>query len=419
MPDMLFVADLHLHSRYSRATSRTLDLEHLAKWAQIKGVQAVGTADFTHPAWLAECEDKLAPAEAGFFQLKKGLPTLQDEMPASCQGQVRFVLSAEISSIYKKDDKTRKVHNVVFAPSFEAAGRIQKQLGKIGNISSDGRPILKLDCRDLLEITLEAGPGCFLVPAHIWTPHFSVLGAKSGFDSVEACFGDLSKHIFAMETGLSSDPPMNWRLSMLDRFTLISNSDAHSPAKLAREANLLDTEFSYQGIYDAWQTGNPKHCLGTLEFFPEEGKYHVGGCRKCSVRMTPEDFTTHNNRCPDCGRLATMGVLDRVAELADRPEGAKSKHAKPYKRLVPLPEILCQILGIKSPNAKKVQTAYFAILEKLGNELHILLHAPLEDIQNAADARTAEAIKQVRAGDVRIDPGYDGVFGKVHILPDE
>jgi DNA helicase-2/ATP-dependent DNA helicase PcrA len=402
---MRFAADVHIHSRYSRACSKDLDLEHVAHWAQLKGIDVVGTGDFTHPKWFAELQEKLEPAEDGLFRLKN--PPPDDAVPAACRKNVRFMLTVEISSIYKKGGRVRKVHNVVCAPSFDQALAIQKRLGKIGNIRSDGRPILGLDCRNLLEIVLEAGEGCFVIPAHIWTPHFSVLGAESGFDSIDECFGDLARHIFALETGLSSDPAMNRRVSRLDRFTLVSNSDAHSAPKLARECNLLDADLSYWGIRDAWKSGDPKRCLGTVEFFPEEGKYHLGGHRACGVRVTPQEARRNKGRCPTCGRKLTKGVLDRVDELADRPPGAKPER---FRSLVPLPEILSEILGA-GPESKTVQKRYREILARTGSELFVLL-----DADDLGDPELTEAIRRMRRGDVSVEPGYDGVYGKVSVL---
>ena len=306
---MKIVADVHLHSHYSRATSKNLDFEHLIQWAQLKGVNVVGTGDIAHPGWLQEMKDKLEPVEDGLFRLRDEIAqAVQAEVPPACQAPVRFMLAGEISSIYKKNDRVRKVHNVIFAPSLEAVEKIQAALEKIGNIRSDGRPILGLPSRDLLEIILEIDPACYLIPAHIWTPWFSLLGSKSGYDSVEECFEDLTPHIFALETGLSSDPPMNGRVSALDRYTLVSNSDAHSPEKLAREATVFDTELSYPAIFNALKSGDPEVFRGTVEFFPEEGKYHHDGHRKCNINWGPKETIAHNGRCPVCGKPVTVGV---------------------------------------------------------------------------------------------------------------
>ena len=314
---MSFYADLHIHSKYSRATSKNCDLKHLAYWARKKGIAVVGTGDFTHPVWRAELKEQLIPAEPGLFRLK---PDLEKEvtamLPPACQGTTRFMLSVEISTIYKKGDKTRKIHHLLYAPDFPAAERITESLSRIGNVKSDGRPILGLDSRHLLEITLESDPGSYLVPAHIWTPWFAALGSKSGFDAIDDCYADLAPHIFAVETGLSSDPEMNWRVSSLDRFRLVSNSDAHSPEKLGREACVFDTERDYFSMRHALETGQGYR--GTVEFFPEEGKYHLDGHRNCHIRLLPHETRQLEGRCPECGRPLTVGVMHRVDDLADR-----------------------------------------------------------------------------------------------------
>jgi len=413
---MKYFADLHIHSRYSRATSKSLDLEHLYYWAQLKGLHAVSVGDFVHPKWLDELKEKLDPAEEGFFRLKsKYTKEIDTTLPSSCKGEVRFLLSAEISSIYKKNDKVRKVHNVIFAPNFQAADNIQGKLDAIGNIHSDGRPILGLDSHNLLEIILESDPLSFLVPAHIWTPWFSVLGSKSGFDRIEECFEDLTKYIFAVETGLSSDPIMNWRLKQLDPFILISNSDAHSPSKLAREANIFNTEFSYKGIYLALSDPKNKGMLGTIEFFPEEGKYHYDGHRACNMRLTPKETRENKGACPVCGKGVTVGVMARVEQLADRKEGKKSPRHRPYYNFIPLPEVIGQARGV-GPNSKSVGLVYHNLLSKLGNELYILQEAPLKDIEVVAGDLVREGINKMRKGDVNIAAGYDGEFGTIDLF---
>ena len=332
----MFHADLHIHSRFSRACSKDCDIEHLSWWALRKGLTVLGTGDFTHPAWAAELKDTLVPAEPGLFRVRPELEQrVQRDTPASCAGTVRFMLSVEISTIYRRDERTRKVHHLLYAPSFEAADRITAALAAIGNLASDGRPILGLDSRDLLEITLEAGPGCFLVPAHVWTPWFAVLGSRSGFDAVRDCYADLAGHIFAVETGLSSDPAMNWTCSSLDAYRLVSNSDAHSPPMLGREATVFGTDLDYFAMAEALRTGQGLD--GTLEFFPEEGKYHLDGHRKCGVRIEPEQTRALEARCPACGKPLTVGVLHRVAELADRPDGYRPDGAAGFTSLVQLP----------------------------------------------------------------------------------
>lgn len=416
---MKFYADLHLHSHYSRATSKQLNLEHLSKWAQLKGITVVGTGDFVHPGWLDELRKKLEPAEAGLFKLKKEFAALtQPEVPKACAGEVRFMLTVEISSIYKRLDKVRKIHNVVFAPSFEAALKLQARLEAIGNIRSDGRPILGLDSRDLLEIVLETDSLSFLVPAHIWTPWFAVLGSKGGFDSMEDCFADLLPHIFAVETGLSSDPPMNWRLKQLDRFVLVSNSDAHSPPKLAREANLFDTELSYPAIYRAWKDESDRGFLGTIEFFPEEGKYHYDGHRECKTRLHPQETAAHNGNCPVCHRPVTVGVMARIEALADRAEGERPPRWRPFTNLIPLPEVIGDARG-QAATTKGVNEVFENLLKHVGNELHILQDAPLEEIKKYAGEVVTEGLRRMRAGEVKIAAGYDGEYGTIHLFTDE
>ena len=413
---MKFIADLHVHSKYSRATAKNLDLENLYLWAQYKGIHIVGTGDCVHPKWLKELEEKLAPAESGLFKLKeKYAKPLDAQIPKSCRGQVRFMLTVEISNIKKRGDKVRKVHSLIFSPSLQAAKKIQTKLGSIGNISSDGRPILGLDPYDLLKITLEADAKNLFVPAHIWTPWFSVLGSMGGFDSMQDAFGDLTKHIFAVETGLSSDPPMNWRLKGLDDFILVSNSDAHSPSKLGREANIFDTGFSYDGIYKALSDKDDKGLVSTLEFFPEEGKYHFDGHRSCQVHWHPKETIKHKGICSVCGKPVTVGVMSRVEALADRDEGAKSKRWRPYQNIVPLPELIAQAKDMGA-QAKAVQESYMNILSKLGNEFYVLLDCPIPDIQRAAGDLLAESINRMRQGKVEIAAGYDGEFGTVKIF---
>lgn len=413
---MKFVADLHLHSHYSRATSKELTFEHLAKWAQLKGVHVVGSGDIAHPGWLQEMKDKLEPAEEGLFRLKDEYArAVQAEVPGVCQAPVRFMLAGEISSIYKKNERVRKVHNVIFAPTLATVEKIQAALEKIGNIRADGRPILGLPSRDLLEIILEVDPACYLIPAHIWTPWFSLLGSKSGYDSVEECFDDLTPYIFALETGLSSDPPMNWRVSMLDRYTLVSNSDAHSPQKLAREANLFDTELSYLAIFAALRSGNPQTFLGTLEFFPEEGKYHLDGHRKCAICWEPKTTLQHDGRCSVCGKPVTIGVSHRVETLADRVQGERPAHTHPFHSLIPLPEILAEVYGV-GPHSKKVQQSYETLLAKVGPELFILQDALLEEVGQVGGPLLAEGLRRMRRGEVNIAAGYDGEYGVIKLF---
>lgn len=407
----MYIADLHIHSRYSRATSKDCTPEYLDLWARRKGISIVGTGDFTHPAWRQELEEKLEPAEDGLYVLKEEY-RIKDET-ADASAAPRFVITGEISSIYKKHDRVRKVHSVILLPGLEAAECLAGKLETIGNIHSDGRPILGLDCHDLLEIMLELNSESIYIPAHIWTPHFSLFGAFSGFDTVEECYEDLTPYIHAMETGLSSDPPMNWRLSALDGYQLVSNSDAHSPAKLGREANLLDMELSYKGLQTAIQTG--EGLMGTIEFFPEEGKYHYDGHRKCHLCLSPLDAEKYSGKCPVCGRKLTIGVSHRVEQLADREEGFVLPGAKAFESLVPLPEVIAASTG-HSAASRKVENQYHEMLSALGSEFSILRELPIEDIQKVSGRLTAEGIRRLREGKVERRPGYDGEYGTIRLF---
>lgn len=415
---MRFYADLHIHSKYSRATSKDCDLENLAYWGRKKGISVIGTGDFTHPAWIGEIKDKLVPAEPGLFRLRDDIDkAVAARLPASCRNDTRFMLSVEISTIYKKGDKTRKIHHLIYTPTIEQAETINRQLEKIGNIRSDGRPILGLDSRHLLEIVLNAGEDCYLVPAHIWTPWFAVLGSKSGFDSVAECYGDLAEHIFAVETGLSSDPEMNWRVSDLDRYRLVSNSDAHSPPKLGREACVFDTYRDYFAMRRALETGEGYG--GTVEFFPEEGKYHMDGHRKCGVRLSPEESRALGGLCPVCRQPLTLGVLYRVEELADRAEDGKPDDTDDFASLVPLPEMLSETEQVGAAS-KTVARAYEGLIGKLGAELGILNELPLEEIRSSAPSSLIpEAIARMRAGEVIREPGFDGEYGRIRLFDEK
>ena len=408
---MKMIADLHIHSRFSMATSKEGTPENLDFWARKKGISLIGTGDFTHPVWREELKERLVSEGNGLYRLRDAY--VKEESRKFPGEGTRFVVSGEISSIYKKNGKTRKVHNVILLPSLEAADAMAQRLEKIGNIHSDGRPILGLDSHDLLEMMLDVCPEGILIPAHIWTPHFSVLGAKSGFDSVEECFEELAPYIHALETGLSSDPAMNWRISKLDRYQLVSNSDAHSPSKLGREANLLDIDCSYEGLYRAIQTGEGLE--GTVEFFPEEGKYHFDGHRKCGVSLSPAEAERLGGICPVCGKKLTMGVDHRVEQLADRAEGFVKKDGKKYESLVPLPEVISTCMGY-SAASKKVQGCFEQMIQTLGTEFDILRNVPSEDIKSCAGERIAEGIENVRTGNVKRIPGYDGEYGKIELF---
>jgi uncharacterized protein (TIGR00375 family) len=410
----MFHADLHIHSRFSRACSRDCDIDHLAWWALRKGITVVGTGDFTHPGWAEELKKSLVPAEPGLLRLSAdGQDRLRAGSPPGCRGEVRFMLSAEISTIYRRDERTRKVHHLLYAPSFEAADRIARALSKIGNLASDGRPILGLDSRDLLEITLDAGPGCYLVPAHAWTPWFAVLGSKSGFDLVTECYRDLADHVFAIETGLSSDPPMNWRCSSLDGYRLVSNSDAHSPPMLGREATTFGVNLDYFAIAQALRTG--AGLAGTIEFYPEEGKYHLDGHRKCGVRLEPSQSKQHEGTCPECGKPLTIGVLHRVTELADRPAGYRPPGAPGFRNLVQLPQIVAEIVAT-GPKSKKVIAQVSRLVAALGPELAILTEADLGDVRRVGGSLLAEAVARLRRDEVRREAGYDGEYGTVSLF---
>ena len=408
---MKMIADLHIHSRFSMATSKEGTPENLDFWARKKGISLIGTGDFTHPVWREELKERLVSEGNGLYRLRDAY--VKEESRKFPGEGTRFVVSGEISSIYKKNGKTRKVHNVILLPSLEAADAMAQRLEIIGNIHSDGRPILGLDSHDLLEMMLDVCPEGILIPAHIWTPHFSVLGAKSGFDSVEECFEELAPYIHALETGLSSDPAMNWRISKLDRYQLVSNSDAHSPSKLGREANLLDIDCSYEGLYRAIQTGEGLE--GTVEFFPEEGKYHFDGHRKCGVSLSPVEAERLGGICPVCGKKLTMGVDHRVEQLADRAEGFVKKDGKKYESLVPLPEVISACMGY-STASKKVQGCFEQMIQTLGTEFDILRNVPSEDIKSCAGERIAEGIENVRTGNVKRIPGYDGEYGKIELF---
>lgn len=416
---MRFIADLHIHSHYARATSPQMNIVSLTKWSQLKGTNVVGTGDFTHPKWFAELEDKLEPAEEGLFKLKpKYEKEIRKEVPETCRVPMRFLLTVEVSTIYKKNDKVRKVHSLIYSPSFEYVAKINALLLKRGaNLHSDGRPIVGMHTKELLQIMLDVSDECLFVPAHIWTPHFAVFGSQSGYDSLQECFEELTPHIYAIETGLSSDPAMNWRIAELDGRTIISNSDAHSPGKLGREANIFNTELSYGAIASALRTNDPKALEATIEFYPEEGKYHVDGHRNCKVRLTPKETQENKFLCPACGRRVTVGVMHRVEDLADkaREEGFRPKGARPFYSIIPLPEIISEVeqVGVQS---KRVQGIYMDVLTKLGNEFSILLDLPIADVEAAAGAMLAESIKRMREGDVHIDAGYDGEYGTINIL---
>jgi uncharacterized protein (TIGR00375 family) len=404
---MRFIADLQIHSKYSRATSPKMVIEELARWAKLKGITVLGTGDFTHPAWFAELKSKLKPAEPGLFFWKDD----PEKNPT------RFMLTAETSHIYSKGGKVRRVHLLIWAPSFEAVEKINTRLSWAGNLKSDGRPILGMDCKELVKVALDADPNCMVIAAHAWTPWFSVFGSMSGFDSLTECFEELTPQIYAIETGLSSSPSMNWRLSQLDGVALVSNSDSHSPERIGREANIFDTELSYTGITEAVKSNDPSRFLFTIEFFPEEGKYHYDGHRACGVRLAPEETKKLKGICPKCGKPVTVGVLARVEELADRPAGYAPEGRIPYKNLVPLDEIIAEALGVQS-KTKRVMAIYQTLCAAFGGELPLLLEGDLGRIAQFSDSRIAEGVRRVREGTLTIEPGYDNEYGTIKIFGD-
>ncbi len=414
----MYATDLHIHSKYSRATSSDCVPAMLELWARRKGIALLGTGDFTHPAWRQMLTDQLAEAEDGLYRLRPEFAASDPFAPPDALSP-RFVISGEISSIYKQGGRVRKVHNVILLPSLQAAETLSKKLEAIGNIHSDGRPILGLSAHDLLDITLNTCPDAIFIPAHVWTPHFSLFGAFSGFDTIEECFMDLTPHIHALETGLSSDPAMNWRLSALDKYTLVSNSDAHSPAKLGRELNLIEGVPSYRGLKQALEEGKRGGFHSTVEFFPEEGKYHFDGHRNCSVCLSPDEAVKLNGICPVCGKRLTPGVYHRVAELADRAEGcSQPENAAPYTSLVPLLEVIAAVSGV-SAASMKAQARYEALIHALGSELSILRKLPIADIERTAGKAVAEGIRRMRAGEIELSPGFDGEYGKVQLMNED
>jgi uncharacterized protein (TIGR00375 family) len=418
---MRFVADLHIHSKYSRATSRDMVLETLAPWAKVKGIGLLATGDFTHPEWLFLMKEKLEPMGNGFLRLKNGTTVLDGPpfrgLPVMSRS-VAFILSSELSFIYSKGGKVRKIHVMVLAPDFESVERINRRLQAVGNLVSDGRPILGLDVRLFCRMVAETAPRAVVIPSHIWTPWFSLFGANSGFDAIEECFEEMTPLIFALETGLSSDPPMNRRLSALDRFALVSNSDAHSPSKIGREANAFDTDFSYRGLVEALRTNDPSKFLYTVEFFPEEGKYHYDGHRKCGVVCSPRESLRTNDLCPKCGKKLTIGVLHRVEDLADRENGDGVPDRIPFKNLIPLNEVIAQALG-KTPECQGVWDLYFRFIREFGDEHSILTDVPVAELARMSPENVAEAVDRMRKGQVHIVPGHDGEYGTVRIFGED
>ncbi|HVP36494.1 MAG TPA: endonuclease Q family protein [Terriglobales bacterium] len=400
---MRFIADFHIHSKFSRATSPEMEIESLSKWAEIKGITLLGTGDFTHPTYLSDLKEKLEPLGNGLFQLKNK------------KSPVRFILTVELSNIYHQADKLRKIHNIIFAPSFEVVDKINKKLANLGKLEADGRPIFTFSAKDLARLILGISQECLIIPAHAWTPWFSIFGANSGFDSIEECFGEYSKYIYSIETGLSSDPQMNWRLSKLDKITLVSNSDAHSPSKLGREANVFDCELDYKEIAEVIKTKDKSRFIYTVEFFPEEGKYHFDGHRNCGILYSPAETKKNKGLCPVCHRKITIGVMHRVEDLADRPDGFVPPNSIPFKNLIPLQEIIAEALG-QAPDTKGVQEEYKRMIQNFGSEFRILLDLSPEELSPSAPPKIVEGLKRMREGKLSIIPGHDGVYGKIKIF---
>ncbi len=396
---MEFIADFHIHSKYSRATSRDMDVQHIAQWAKLKGITLMGTGDFTHHLWLEELKRNLEDLGNGLFKHR----------------DIYYILSAEISSIYSKNNRTYRIHNVVLSPSFKTVEKINEILSHCGNLASDGRPILGLDAEEVARIIFDIDENCIIIPGHIWTPWFSLFGSMSGFNRIEDCFGKQTEKIFALETGLSSDPAMNWRLSSLDKFSLVSNSDSHSPAKIGREANVFDCDLNYKTIREVLKTKDKERFLYTLEFFPEEGKYHFDGHRLCGVRFSPEETKSNKGICPKCKKQLTVGVMNRVDQLADRPEGFKPESAIPFKSLVPFDEIIAAAKGVKK-ESQSAEKEYFAAIAKFGTEFEILLRASREELHKGLGPRIAEGVLRMRQGRVTKLAGYDGEYGVISVF---
>jgi len=399
---MKFIADFHIHSKYSRATSRDMDIEALSQWAKWKGIQLLGTGDFTHPLWLQNLQEKLQPVNYGLYEYD----------------DIQFMLTAEVCNIFYVGGKAKKIHNLIFAPDFETVEKINKELAYFGNLSADGRPILNVEAKELVKVALGASPDCAIVPAHIWTPHFSLFGSNADFNTIEECFEEEAKNIFALETGLSADPAMCWRLSALDRFSLISNSDSHSPNRIGREANIFDCQLDYKTIMQALKTKDKTKFLSTVEFYPQEGKYHWDGHRVCQVSMHPQETIKSNLQCPKCGRKMTIGVMHRVEKLSDRPEGFTPQNSIGFQNLIRLVEIIADVKG-RGVDTAGVQADYKQALQRLGTEFDILVNVPQDKLEETLPVKIARAIIKVREGSVKIHPGYDGEYGKIHVVDEE
>ncbi len=397
-----------------------MTFDNLAYWAKVKGISLVASGDFTHPEWFFLTKQKLEPSGNGFFRLKSiNLPPNGFLKNVSLSAdEVHFILSTEISFIYSKRGKVRKIHLLVLAPDLESVEKLNQRLSGLGNLRADGRPILGIDAKLFVKMVAELCPRCVVIPSHIWTPWFSLFGANSGFEAIEECFEEMTPFIFALETGLSSDPPMNWRLSALDRYALVSNSDAHSPSRLGREANVFDTEFSYNGLVAALKSRDPRRFLYTIEFFPEEGKYHYDGHRKCNVVLSPRESRRTNNLCPRCGKKLTIGVLHRVEELADRDLNQVPPDKVPFKNLIPLNEVIAEALN-KTPECQSVWEIYFRFIHEFGNEQRILTEVPISELSRVQPDKVSLGVERMRKGLVHIEPGHDGFYGRISLFPAE
>lgn len=407
------ITDFHIHSKYSHATSKFMDLEALAVWSQFKGIGLMGTGDFTHPIWQQELKNQLEQVDGGLWQLRSDLQKkVASLVHQSCRAEQKFMLTSEISTIFKRNGKCYRVHSILLAPDFAAVEKITKELAKIGNLVHDGRPILGLDVKDLLKIVLNASPDCMLIPAHIWTPWFGLLGSKSGFNSLQEAFEELRPHIYAIEKGLSSNFMMNAMVSELNSVAILCNSDAHSVQNLGREANLMNIDLSYNAIVSALRSNDPRLLEAGIEFFPERGKYFADGHRACGVCLMPDETQKLHGICPKCGKPVTIGVLNRVLQLSDRTVEQAKKVQRVCHRVVPLFDILEQELGL-AQTSKKLIAEYHRLLVEIGPEFYILLEAPIETIATVAGSNIAQFISRIRTGNIQIEPGYDGVYGNI------
>jgi uncharacterized protein (TIGR00375 family) len=406
------IADLHIHSRFSRATSQKMNITEITRFARIKGLKLVGTGDFTHPKWHSELTAELAEVpDTSLYKSKK-----HPESP------VRYMVTAEVSTIFAFKGETKKIHHVILTPTLEIASQINDTLKPHGNLGVDGRPFLDMTAPQLVEEVMEISDENAVIPAHVWTPWFSIFGAFSGFDSVEECYQDMTRHIIALETGLSSDPPMNWRLSGLDKYTLVSNSDCHShwPWRIGREANVFEFErLTYNEVIDTLRKKDPKRFRYTIETNPAYGKYHWTGHRNCNISLSPKEATKYGNYCPVCGRRLTLGVEQRVEELADRPADFEPPNAIGFRHLLPLSEIITAVLGVSYQGAKAVWRVYNPLIAKFGDEYAVLMDSPLKEMAEIVEPRIAEAIVRVREDKVKVIPGYDGVYGQLAIFEEK